>query len=201
MARRNAPYFRTSLRALPDRWTGGPGMSFPIVRFAVWTTWLIAPVDGQQEQDLHAQPSPPPPASLSRPELALVLPEVAYSVLPFSVRQARRIAYDPQPPLAWQGRPAPYWRGIPTTLGSTWIGLLNEQQAAPAWEPFRILVLLPDRDPAGPRPEFPVLGSDFLLHYRVRVGMDYSAIPFLHDPATGKRRVDPRGRCGWLEID
>jgi hypothetical protein len=60
-------------------------------------------------------------------------------------------------------------------------------------------VLLPDRDPPGPRPEYPLLGARFLAHYEMRVTFDYAALRYLPGPA-GQRLPDPLAQCGHLEI-
>jgi hypothetical protein len=64
-----------------------------------------------------------------------------------------------------------------------------------------LLVLLPERDPAGPRPEHLLLGSQFLTHYGFRVLLDYSQIQYPHEETSRRPRVDSRAICGFLELD
>jgi hypothetical protein len=64
---------------------------------------------------------------------------------------------------------------------------------------FRLLVLLPERDPPGPRPEHVLLGTEFLLHYGLQEVLDYSSIQYLEDPSGGQRSIDPSILCGFLE--
>jgi hypothetical protein len=66
---------------------------------------------------------------------------------------------------------------------------------------FPLQVLLPDLDPPGPAPEWVYLGAQFLAHYAFRVTLDYSAIRYLPDPVTGRRRLDSQARCGSLDFD
>jgi hypothetical protein len=187
MAPPAGPLFRTSLAAYTEMWSGGPSLRYPVVRFGLPTGWAIRDQTRPDERVYN------------RIEIALLVPEIPVSVLPLSVREAANIDCDLTLPEAWQSIPIPLWRGIPCRVGTAWLRLGNEM---PPQEPveFRLLALLPERDPSGPRMEHVLLGMQFLVHYGFRVTLDYPGIQRRPDPETGQLVIDPLSSCGRLEI-
>jgi hypothetical protein len=66
-----APYFRTSLRAFRDTWSGGPGLPCFFARFGRWAR-------------LEALSAPTPSAAPAYNLLTVLALETPYSVLPFT---------------------------------------------------------------------------------------------------------------------
>jgi hypothetical protein len=87
---------------------------------------------------------------------------------------------------------------MPRQVGTVHLFLLNEAQGGEV-ALFPLVVLLPDGHPPGPRPDCLFLGEQFLMHYDLRVTLDYPAIRYLPD-VPGRRRLDSTGRCGFLEM-
>jgi hypothetical protein len=129
---------------------------------------------------------------------AILAPEVPFSVLPRAVHQAFSVRLDP-PPSDWQGHPVPRWRGVTCQLGVASVWLRNSRQPHEAME-FRMLVLLPQADPPGPRLHDTVLGQQFLRQYRWRFVQDYSALRFIVPAAGQGQQPDPLAICGYLEL-
>jgi hypothetical protein len=187
MAAPSGPLFRTSLAAFSETWSGGPNLRYPVVRFGLQSGWAVRDQTRPDER------------VYGRLGIALLVPEIPFSVLPFGMREAGNIDCDLSLPDAWQSIPLPLWRGIPCRVGTTWLRLVNE---IPPREPveFRLLALLPERDLPGPRTEYVLLGMQFLVHYGFRVTLDYPAIQRRPDPETGQLVIDPLSSCGRLEI-
>ncbi len=184
---RARPYFRTSLWAFAGSWNGGPGLLCPIAQFGLHGGFPTD-VTGQQE------------GAPRTVQLALVTPEVPYSVLPFSLREGAHIVCDHTVPNAWQGSPVPRWRGVACQIGTTQLFLPNHARGGEP-VPFSLQVLLPDSDPAGPRPECAFLGEQFLTHYDLRLTLDYSAIRYVPSTLPGRKQFDSTVRCGSLRMD
>jgi hypothetical protein len=145
------------------------------------------------------------PTSISEPDqgfrgcTALLTPELPYSILPDSVREGGGFQVQGADAF-WEGRPVPPWRGIPCRPGFLQLRL-NDELVADNPIDFRVLVLVPDRNPSGPRPEHILLGAEFFTHYGLRVTFDYSAIRYLEEVSTRQRRIDSSISCGYLEKD
>ncbi len=185
MSSPSRPYLHTPLYPVPDFWAGGPGLLVPILRVGLWVGLpLSQPADGDAGLD-----------HLIR--LAVLNPEMPYSVLPFSVRESVGIRCDLSASANWQGRPIPAWRGIPCRVGHTVLTLHNER--TPHTVDLPLLVLLPDRDPPGPRPEMLYLGMEFLRHYGLRLSVDYGAIQYLPPDETGQRQLDRSIPAGFMQ--
>jgi hypothetical protein len=121
------------------------------------------------------------------------------AVLPFSVRQQLNIACDLSVPASRQGHPVPRWRGVTCRWGTAVLQLEDDRHPEVRLD-FPVLALLPDRDPAGPRPEHSLLGAEFLTHYGFRVTFDYSAVHFLPSVTSRLPVPDPLAPCGTLEL-
>jgi hypothetical protein len=186
MARaRPRPWFRTSLLAVEDQWSGGPGLFFSVTRFGFFSR-LVPPVS--------ATPGPPLPASV----LMVLTPESPYSVIPFSLQQRFHVAPGPAPP-GWQGRPVPRWRGAPCQIGTATVWIRNRLLPRD-FVAFPLVALFPQSDPAGPPATSALLGHQFLAQYGWRVVLDFSAIRYTTDPATNRRQLAPGCVCGRLEL-
>ena len=48
-------------------------------------------------------------------------------------------------------------------------------------------------------PDYVYLGSEFFLHYDLRVTLDYPAVRHVPEPGSHCRLLDPQARCGWVE--
>jgi hypothetical protein len=144
MAAAPRPYFRTSLFPAPDDWSGGPGASHSIVRFGPWARWYAG--------------ADPLQVTVGTPHQPLLILEMPFSVLPFTVRQRLNIACDLSVPPAWQGHPVPRWRGVTCRWGTALLRLEDDRHPEAATD-FPVVALLPDRDPAGPLPERTLLGA------------------------------------------
>jgi hypothetical protein len=103
-------------------------------------------------------------------------------------------------PAAWQGQTPPTWRGTACRVGRISLRLLNALQPDTLAH-FPALVLLPDREPSGPRPEHLLLGSEFLIHYGFHLRIDYPAIRYEDGLPDAQRRLDTSVACGCLEKD
>jgi hypothetical protein len=161
-------------------------MSCPVVRFGLWPRWLLPDPAGAARR-------------FARAAIAVVSPELPYSVLPFALRQAFGMAIDLTAPPNWQSRPVPAWRGVPCRIGTAVLQLHNVLPTPRELE-FTFQALLPDRDPPGPPAQRVLLGSEFLRRFGLRVTLKYLAIRYLIDPATGLRQLDTRTPCGSLSI-
>jgi hypothetical protein len=184
MAARARSLFSTVVLPFDDQWIAGPGLTSSVVRFGVWVGLPLANVTDPATQQTHAT------------ELALIAPEVSYSVLPYTTRQTHGVALNLLSREQWRDRPVPRWRGIPCELGQVEIRLRSDQTTE--WSTFPVLFLLPERAPSGP-PELPVLGCEFLLHYGWQLRVDYRQIQF-EEPGTPSRRIDSSAPCGHLAI-
>jgi hypothetical protein len=129
---------------------------------------------------------------------ALLAPELPYVVMPRALRAAIG-NQEENLPSSWGTHPVPPWRGVPCRVSSVVMRVVNEV-ARPDPMEFRLLVLVPDRDPPGPRTEHVLLGTQFFTHYALRVAIDYSSLRHL-DERTAKHRYDPSTPCGTIETD
>jgi hypothetical protein len=178
---------RAALYPHVDFWVGGPGLSVPVIRFGLWAGWRLS-----------EQATAPAGIDVAL-HLVLLAPEVPYSVLPYSL-QAMGILHEPVSDESWQGRPVPRWRGIPCRIGRSLIRLSDQGQNRALELP--ILVLLPDHDPPGPRPEVAYLGMEFLLHYGMDVVLRYSSFQYVApETPTSTLPIDRASPAGYLEID
>jgi hypothetical protein len=100
----------------------------------------------------------------------LVLDDLFFSVIPWSVCQAQRIHTRALTDLG----PAPSWRGIPCTFGLADVWLRHAEQ--PTTTHLSLTVRLPERS-ADPDPPYPLIGFEFLRHYQPRLVVDYAAFP------------------------
>ncbi len=180
--RRQRPLFRSPLYPISDTWVTGPGVTCSILRFRLMASWSLNEVPERGPVLLPG----------------LLVPELPYSVFPHFLQRAAGLQSLSDVPETWRSRPIPPWRGIPCQIGSVFMRCLN-QDAADNPFLFRLLVLLPERDPPGPRPEHVLLGTEFLLHYGLQEVLDYSSIQYLEDPSGGQRSIDPSILCGFLE--
>jgi hypothetical protein len=130
---------------------------------------------------------------------AVLQPEIPFAILPAHLRESHRVLCDPTVAQGWQG-PLPVWHGIPCQVARVVVRFRNPQGEPDPIE-LPLLVLLPERDPAGPRPEQLLLGSRFLTHYGFRVVLNYSELQYLGEDSAGSPRIDSRVRCGSLELD
>jgi hypothetical protein len=186
MARRaRQPLFRLALYPFVDSWPAGPTLSFPVVRFALIASFAAdgAPAGGPQGP-FHLQP-------------ALLTPELPYSLLPPALAAAVNLTLPNAPPAEWQGQPMPLWRGVPCRIGHVRLRVINDVTGQPL--DLRLLVLVPDRDPPGPRTNHALLGAEFLTHYGLRASLDYQAISYVPHPTTGQRQIDVSVVAGHLE--
>lgn len=185
MARRRlAPLFRCRLLPVQETWSAGPALTCSVVRAVLLASARV----------VSAGPEPQ-----LRGCSALIAPEVPYSVVPPAFAGAGDLDLA-QPDVAWQGRVSPPWRGVPCRFAVLTLRLLNDLAAGGALV-LPTLVLVPDREPPGPRSRHVLLGSEFLEHYGLRVVVDYSAIRFLEQAPAGRRGVDPSVSCGYAEKD
>jgi hypothetical protein len=130
---------------------------------------------------------------------AMITPELPYSVVPPMTAGSGDLDLA-APGAAWQARAAPPWRGVPCRFAVLSLRFLNDlTPGGPVILPA--LVLVPDREPPGPRSRHVLLGSEFLEHYSLRVIADYSAIRYLEQSPSNRRGVDPSVSCGHLEKD
>jgi hypothetical protein len=180
--RRRDPLFRTSLYPIVESWVTGPGLTYSVLRFALMASWSIT----DSEEGLW----------VLRP--GMIAPELPFSVIPRSLREALQLQPLAELPDAWRSRPVPTWHGIPCRLGSVFMRTVNQQVPAVPLV-FRLLVLMPERDSPGPRSDHVVVGSEFLVHYGLRVILDYDRILFAEDAASAQRRLDSSVSCGELE--
>jgi hypothetical protein len=185
MASPTDPYLRAALYPFPDYWAAGPGVSFPVVRFGLWAGRRLAPGTSTL------------PGIENAIRFAALAPELPFSVLPFSLRHSAGLHCDALAAEGWRGSPLPTWRGVPCRFGTALITLSNTRE--PGSVALPILVLLPERDPAGPPSEMAFLGMEFLVHYDVQVTLTYSALRYA--PAgEGRRQLDRSVPAGFLEI-
>ncbi|MGD9711954.1 MAG: hypothetical protein AB7V46_07820 [Thermomicrobiales bacterium] len=176
------PLFRTRLYPFVEAWPAGPGFTVSVIRF-------LLPASIPTE--------PTTLGSAGRLCPAVLAPEIPFSILPFSLREAISSGVLDAGEL-WRGRPVPPWRGVSCRVGHLALRLTNEiDPESPAT--FNILVLLPDRDPPGPLVNHVLLGTEFLRHYAFRVLISYAAIRYLDADESGRLGVDPSGACGFLE--
>jgi hypothetical protein len=161
MARKRA-LFRAAIYPFVEFWWGGPGLNIPVARFGLWTAFPL--VQGSQSE----QPAWTVCSSL-------LVPEIPYSILPYGVCQGFRIAYQDEISPEWQGQPIPRWRGVTCRMGTVQVRLISEVANEPPQVPS-LLVLLPDSDPPGPRPDSVLIGSQFPRHYGMSLVVNYSAI-------------------------
>jgi hypothetical protein len=173
------PLFRTLLYPVADLWSGGPGRTYQTVRFGLLSGWRVA-----EETSPRAL------------QVAVLIPEMPCSVIPFAVQQTSGIRCDLIG--AWAGQPAPVWRGIPCQVGMATMFANNVVSGEPL--AFLVQVWLPERDPAGPRLEHVYLGMEFLTHYGFHVTLDYSSLR--RDPAasSSRTRFDASTPVGFLDI-
>jgi hypothetical protein len=174
------PFFRAALHAVAEHWPGGPGLTYPSMRFGLVSAWRIV---SSESPDAG-------PRSLRQ---AVLVPEMPFSVLPFGVRQAGGIMCENVETDVWHSQPVPFWRGIPCRLGRAFMHLVDQRTRLTT--EFPVQILLPDRDPPGPRPEVVYLGMSFLRHYGFRLSWNYADLRFLE---TGQ--VDSSVTVGGLEI-
>jgi hypothetical protein len=161
-------------------------MFYPTVRFGLLASWEVAPSGAATGAEARAL------------NVALLVPEMPLSVLPFSLRQGLGIRHEPAAGDTWQGRPAPTWRGVPCRLGTAWARLIN-QLPSPHPIDLPVQVLLPERDPPGPAPGNVLLGSLFLTHYGLRVALNYASFRYTVEPGTA-RRLDSSVPAGHVEM-
>ncbi len=179
MSNAEGPYLRVLLYPVAEQWSGGPGASYPAVRFGLMSGWRVS---GTEAQDAPAR-------SL---RVAMLIPEMPFSVLPHGVQKAANILWEEDSPDTWRGHPLPLWRGIPCRPGRAYLTLSDERSHQGVELPVE--VLLPERDPPGPVPEVIFLGMRFLSHYGFRVVLDYTALRF-----TARFEVDSTIPVGALE--
>jgi hypothetical protein len=180
------PLCQIPLHPFIDTWSGGPGRTFTVIRFGVWASLLRLPPEGDEP-------------AIGPIVLAMLQPEMPFAVLPVYLRESRQVLCDRTVGDSWQG-PLPVWRGIPCQIASVTVRFRN-LLADPAPIELPLTVLLPDRDPAGPRQEQLFLGSRFLTHYGFRAVLEYSEFQYLEEDRPGNPRIDSRATCGFLELD
>src|SRR5438067_3433907 len=101
----STPYFRAGLFPIADFWTGGPGISWPIIRFGLPAAWQTTGANL--------------PGGVGTTLFSVLTLEMPYSVLPFGLRQGVNVLCDLTVPEPWQTHPVPGWRGVPCRLGTT----------------------------------------------------------------------------------
>jgi hypothetical protein len=184
---RSRPLLRAALYPYLDSWVGGPGLSVPVIRFGLWAGWLLSE---------HADAPPGIDVAI---HFALLAPEIPYSVLPFSFWEKTRIRVEPVPEAPGAARPVPRWRGLPCRFGRSRIRLSSQDEDNRIELP--ILVLFPDQDPPGPRPEVAYLGAEFLVHYSMDVVLRYSSLQYTDPGETAaSSTIDRTSPAGYLEI-
>jgi len=171
------PLLRSRIYPLVEPWAAAPGLVVPVLRFI-----LPAGIGstGQPEKGFSGS-------------VAVLMPELPFSVLPFAFRDFAAAGT----PETWRTRPVPPWRGVPCSLGTVAIRFPNELVPD---EPrtFNALVLVPDREPPGPRLLNVLLGTEFLRHYGMRILISYDAITYSTEE-DAERGVDSSIACGYLE--
>jgi hypothetical protein len=165
-----APLFQSPL--LPVFLAGREGHL--VGRFRAVTSWQV-----RREHGSGVEGTPKGLDSL------LVFDDQFFSVLPFTFRQDQRIHTSPRP-----GN-APAWQGVPCTFGEADVWFLHLHQ--PTTMRFTLLFLLPERS-ADPEPWLPLLGSEFLRHFSLRVVLEYANFPPGEVPAVAV----PVGRLEWV---
>ena len=90
----------------------------------------------------------------------------------------------------------PPWRGVTCHFGAVAVRFLNEIEGEGPIT-LNVLVLVPDREPPGPRLRHVLLGTEFFRHYGFRVLISFDAITFLDDDE--RRGIDASIPCGYLE--
>jgi hypothetical protein len=174
-----SPLFRTLLYPVLSDWNTGMGTTSPVLRFVVMASWSGAARAALiSEMNIRLWP-------------ALLAPELPYSLMPRALHLALGAPEEDMPP-AWRLRSVPAWRGIPCRFRTVTMRVINEV-VRPEPTEFRVLVLVPDRDPPGPRLDHVLLGTEFFTHYTLRVTVDYSSLSHLPE-TTARRRYDPSVR-------
>jgi hypothetical protein len=186
MARqRRRAWFRASLLAVEDYWSGGPGLPHPFVRLGLFTR-LVPPAAADAG---GFSPTTVP---------TLVTLELPYSVIPQSIQQQYNLAPAPAPQ-GWQGRPVPRWRGVMCQVGTATVWVRNRLSPTDL-AAFPFVALFPQSEPAGPRPTSLLLGQQFFLQYGWQVVYDHAAIQYTLNPITQRREIAPGCVCGRLEL-
>src|SRR4051812_12806290 len=107
MARRaRQPFSRSEVFPVEEPWQASPGLTVPVVRFAVAAS--VGSV-GQPDSAFVATG-------------AFLAPEVPLSILPYFLRG---FATPSSLPEAWRSRPVPPWRGVPCRFGMVAVRFLN----------------------------------------------------------------------------
>jgi hypothetical protein len=189
MGRRRRPRSLLQARLYPflDVWIHGPGLTSSLPRPMLMGSWFVESPQETEDQ-----------SPLVR--AGVLYPELPFSIMPRSVQQDLGLSPLATPPLGWQGRPIPTWRGIPCRLGSALFRVINDLDPDDPFL-FRVFVLLPDREPPGPHIEHVLLGAEFLAHYGLRVVVDYARLASSTTASGSQRKIDESIPWGVLEKD